>query len=255
MKRTIISCLFLVLCVSLVQAQTAKDNAVSTGKVKEEISKILQEMADAWPRKDQKVFERYLASSYLILNPSNEIETRAAVVQSVGQGLELPEGMKIKISVEGLEVTTEGNSAVAIYRHVFEMDSPQFQMKSPQRVSTFFVRNGNTWLVLAEHRTYLPNIRPTKKMDPKALDAITGEYQAEGGKTAVVTREGDKIYSQKTDFPKLELTPDSESTFYAKQGNQVTSFTFIRDNEGKVLYMVVHNPLPDSTVFVRKKIK
>ena len=252
MKKTIISCLLLLLSLTLAQAQTAKDNAVNTGKVKEEISKILQEMTEGLLRKDQKLFERYLAPSYFVVNPENEIVNKAKMIQSLST-MDMPEG--IKMTVEDLEVNAEGNSAVATYRHVFEMDSPQFQMKSQQRVSTFFVRNGNNWQVLAEHRTYLRNIRPPKKLEVKALDAIIGEYQAEDGKTAIVTREGDKIYSQKTASPKLELIPDTESTFNAKLGNQITTFTFIRDNEGKVTYMIVSNPLPDSSVFVRKKIK
>ncbi len=84
---------------------------------------------------------------------------------------------------------------------------------------------------------------------------MLGEYQAEGGKTAIVTRDGDRVYSQKTDSPKLELIPENESTFYATIEYQETALTFIRDNEGNVTHMVVHNPLPDSRVLVCKKIK
>ena len=204
MKKTIISCLILLLSVTLVQAQTAKDNAVNTGKVKEEISKILQEMTDGLLRKDQKLFERYLAPSYFVVNPENEIVNKAKMIQSLST-MDMPEGMKIRMAVEDLEVNAEGNSAVATYRHVFEVDSSQLQMKSQQRVTSFFVRNGNTWQLLAEHRTYLPEIRVPKKIAAKALDAILGEYQAEGGKTAIVTRDGDRVYSQKTGSPKLEL--------------------------------------------------
>ena len=72
------------------------------------------------------------------------------MVQAVGKGLELPEGMKVKMTVEELEVFVEGSSAVAIYHNVFEMVSPQVQARSPQRVSTYFVRKGNSWQILAD---------------------------------------------------------------------------------------------------------
>ena len=255
MKRKIVLSLFLLLCVTLAQAQipTAKNKPEDSSKLKEEIGKILQELADASMRRDEKTFDRYLAPAFLLVNPQNETKTRAEFLSSVTS--EIPPNFKVSITDEELEVNGDKNSAVATYRELFAIGQNQERLELPQRVSTFFVRNGSNWQILAQHRTYLPQIPVPRKLDSKTLDAITGEYQIEGGGTVMVTREGDKVYSQRTNSVKLELTPDSEITFYAKMGNQVMGFAFIRDSGGKVTYMIVGPPPPGAGLLIRKKIK
>ena len=185
MKKKFILSLFLLFCVTVVQAQPTKFDAVEASKVKEALRKIIQELSDAYVTQDQKVFERYLSPSFFMISPEDRVSTKALVLQIVGKGSELPKGIKVKSKVEDLEVTYEGNSAAAIYHETFEteMNGTWLDSKSLQRVSAFFIRQGSTWQLLTEHRTYRPMIRTAKKIDPKILEAIAGEYQAEEGKT------------------------------------------------------------------------
>ncbi len=257
MKKTIMLSLFFLFCVTLTQAQPAKYDAVEASKVKEAIRKIIQELSDAYVTQDQKVFERYLSPSFFMISPEDRVSTKALVLQVVEKGSEFPKGMKVKSKIEDLEVTYEGNSAAAIYHETFEteMNGTLFDTKSLQRVSAFFVRQGNNWQLLTEHRTYRPMIRTTKRIDPKMLDAVVGEYQAEEGKTTIVTLADGKLFSQKTGSPKFELLPENDATFYAKLGNLEMIFAFTKDSGGKVTHMVIVNPAPASSVLIRPKIK
>lgn len=54
------------------------------------------------------------------------------------------------------------------------------------------------------------------KLDSKVLDSLVGKYDAGMGLTMTVTREGDRLFGQLPNQPKLELLPTSETTFFVK---------------------------------------
>ncbi len=246
-------CLLLAATLLYAQAPTAQDDPA---KLKAEIGKILLEISEAYGRRDPKVYERYLAPTFSMVNPQNEPRTGPGMRISQAIVREFPAEAKVSSRIENLEVTGDQRAAVATYIDLMSFELNQNRNEMRQRVSSFFVRNGETWQLLAQHRTYLSPVRTPKKLEAKALDAIVGEYQAEDGKPVIVSREGDTLFSQRADGPKLKLTPENDTAFYANVGGTLeTIFTFLRNDEGKVTQMIVHNPLPANSVFVRKKIK
>ena len=55
------------------------------------------------------------------------------------------------------------------------------------------------------------------KVDTKVFDALVGKYDAGMGMTMTVTREGNRLFGQIANQPKIELLPTSETTYYVKQ--------------------------------------
>jgi uncharacterized protein YneR len=84
----------------------------------------------------------------------------------------------------------------------------------------------------------LPAARKAAAVDPKIYDRYTGEYELSPGFTIVILRRGDKLISQATGQPEVELFPESETRFFLKEVD--AQVDFVKDGAGKVTGLVVH---------------
>ena len=87
---------------------------------------------------------------------------------------------------------------------------------------------------------YIPGLIPERtaaKVAPKVFDAYVGQYQPNPSTVFTVTREVDKLMVQQG-TEKLELVPESESTFFMRENRQLT-YNFIKDEKGQVTHLVV----------------
>jgi CubicO group peptidase (beta-lactamase class C family) len=74
--------------------------------------------------------------------------------------------------------------------------------------------------------------RATVKVNPAIYEAYVGTYEVQGGPVVTISREGDSLKAQPAGQPKIELLPESETSFYVKVADAV--LTFHRDASGKV---------------------
>jgi CubicO group peptidase (beta-lactamase class C family) len=77
-----------------------------------------------------------------------------------------------------------------------------------------------------------PSPRATANVDVTNFDAFCGEYELKPGVLVTVTREGNRIYAKATGLPRVELLPETESTFFIKEDESRVSFG--RDKTGQV---------------------
>jgi CubicO group peptidase (beta-lactamase class C family) len=85
----------------------------------------------------------------------------------------------------------------------------------------------------------IPGRRLEAKVDPKLFDDYAGRYEADEPKvTVTVTREGDRLMARLTGQPKLQLFPESETSFFDKAVD--ARVEFIKDKSGKVTHLVIH---------------
>ncbi len=82
-----------------------------------------------------------------------------------------------------------------------------------------------------------PRLRTAIKVDPKIYDALVGEYEFGAGRIITITREGDKLFAQRTNGPRDEILPASESTFFLTSAD--VELTFLKDETGKTSGMVL----------------
>ena len=88
---------------------------------------------------------------------------------------------------------------------------------------------------------YIPGLIPERtaaKIDPKILDAYTGQYQ-HPSVVFTVTREGDKLWLQQgPNSEKQELLPENTTNFFMNENRRLT-YSFVKDENGEVAYLVV----------------
>jgi len=80
----------------------------------------------------------------------------------------------------------------------------------------------------------LPSERKPAVIDPKHLDSYVGQYELGPEVTYTITREGDKLFGQRTGRAKEELLPLCVDTFYRK-GTWRGEKVFQRDGQGRVI--------------------
>jgi CubicO group peptidase (beta-lactamase class C family) len=86
-------------------------------------------------------------------------------------------------------------------------------------------------------RYTIPVPRTVAKVDPAVFDQYTGTYDLRPGFAIVITREGDSLMAQATGQGKLELFPESPTTFFAKVVE--LSMTFARGADGTITHLVL----------------
>jgi CubicO group peptidase (beta-lactamase class C family) len=84
----------------------------------------------------------------------------------------------------------------------------------------------------------LPRPRKVAAVDPKLYDAYAGRYQIAPNTIATFTREGDRLMTQISNQPKIEVFPESETVFFLKVVD--ATITFFKDAKGKVTHIVIH---------------
>lgn len=74
--------------------------------------------------------------------------------------------------------------------------------------------------------------------DPRAFDRYVGMYQVGPGATMVVSRDGDRFYSQITGQPRLEVLAESDRKFFLKAVD--AQLTFDLDSVGAATQVTLH---------------
>ncbi len=69
-------------------------------------------------------------------------------------------------------------------------------------------------------------------VDTKVYDAYVGEYEIAPGFVLTITREGNSLMSQATGQAKVEIFPESETTFFLRVVD--AKVTFVKDPQGRV---------------------
>lgn len=95
-------------------------------------------------------------------------------------------------------------------------------------------------LGIAAH--YIPGLIPERtvaRIDPKILDAYTGQYQVNPSTVFTISREGDKLLLQQGSDPeKRNLLPETATNFFTNENRRLT-YSFVKDEKGEVTFLVV----------------
>ena len=96
----------------------------------------------------------------------------------------------------------------------------------------------------------LPAEKKAAAVDPKTYDSLAGDYELAPGFIITILRRGDKLISQATGQPEVELFPESETRFSLKVAD--AQVDFVKDADGRVTGLVLHQGGQDMPA---KKIK
>jgi D-alanyl-D-alanine carboxypeptidase len=98
-------------------------------------------------------------------------------------------------------------------------------------------------LYLADRAAAIAIGRPFEKrssitLAPEILDRYVGVYRVDESTLRYVTREGNRLFTQRSGWPRLETRATSETEFFYP--NSSSHFEFFLDDDGHVTHMLMH---------------
>lgn len=98
---------------------------------------------------------------------------------------------------------------------------------------------GERLLKLLDGQTVEPlKLKVPRRLPPELLDQYVGNYEMLPNVAIHVTREGDRLWAQATNQPRLRIYPETDTTFFYRAVD--ARITFVRGADGRVNKLVVH---------------
>lgn len=238
MRRAILSAALAMMLGSFsAHAQNANDAAGSKSNegVVEQLKRAMQELLDAVAPGDVAVWQKYLAEGCIYTDEEGNVRTKEELLKELKP---LPKGYVGTIKMGEPKVFVQDNVIVMSHR-----DREELELYG-QKIVTWFHstdtwarQKDGQWRLAAAHVVAIPNERKPIAVSPNKLDEYVGQYQLAADVIYTVTREGDKLFGQRTGRAKEELLGLCADTFYRRgvwRGEKV----FERDARGKVVRML-----------------
>lgn len=102
----------------------------------------------------------------------------------------------------------------------------------------FFPANQIPRSIMLDFPYEIPLERKVAKVDTKIYEKLCGDYELEPGFVLSITKENNRIFSQATDQPKLEIFPESDYFYFLKKINAQLEFT--KDKKGAITSLTLH---------------
>ena len=223
-------------------AQPAQVDA--NGKAEREILAALKEFDEAGAKGDNAVRERFYLDDALFIDVWGNLNNRVRPAPSVNSHHHhnAPARDEIKVQVYG--------DAAWVSSRLTVKDGTKV---TQTRTSGLWVKRDGRWQLAAWQVNRLLPERASIKVDPKIYDAYAGQYQRDSGGVLVITREGDSLMMQPGGTTqKQTLLPESANSFFSKDKRLPTTFTFVKDEQGRVTHLTVRAEEQESTL---KKIQ
>ena len=240
--RLLFSILILVAMFSVAIGQIRNESAQKGSE--QELKRLEDEWLNSYLRGDKPSFDRIVADDFTRTDESGKFATKAeerALVQAP------PPGVNASLTNEDMHVRVHGNAAIVTGRIISKV---QGGLNFQSRFTDTFIKRGNSWQVVARHYSRVPTERVAINLDSGIYDAYVGQYEIAPNVVLDITKDGEKLMSQTTGQPKMELLPESEIEFFIK--GFTAQFLFVRDGTGRVTKLIVNQ---DGQRATAKKLK
>ena len=235
MKKQAILFIVLTALVSLLNARTVAAIQNSRDAIIEQLERAMQELLDAIPPGDVAVWQKHLAEGCLYTDEEGNVKTKEDLLKELKP---LPTGYVGSIKMGEPKIFVQDNVIIMSHRDREELELyGQKLITWFHSTDTWAKQKDGQWKLAAVHVMAIPNERKPIAIDPKKLDAYVGRYELAADVTYTITREGDRLFGQRTGRAKEELLPLCADAFYRKgvwRGEKV----FERDGDGKVVRML-----------------
>lgn len=209
-----------------------KNETSAQNNVEQELKRLENEWLNSYLRGDKQTFDRIVADDFTRTDEGGKFATKAEEKELIQAP---PASVNASLTNEGMQVRVYGETAVVTGRIVSKVqDSLNFQ----SRFTDTFVKRKGRWQVVARHYSRIPAERTVINLDSKIYDAYVGQYELMPNVVINMTKEGEKLMSQTTGQPKMELVPESEIEFFIKGFS--AQFVFVRDESGRVTKLIIN---------------
>ena len=217
--------LLLVLLLHPTPAPAGKANGTEA-----ELRRMTGELLGAVASGDWAVWDKYLDDSMVYTSEDGRTLTKSQLKAEIKP---LPPGFSGTIEVESAEVHLYGDAAVVSHE-----DLERENVFDQKLVTDTWIRKGGRWrLVASQVLVRLQDPAPASLVDRRVWADYAGRYDLSPSVSFVVTREGDRLFGQRTGRAKQELLPETETVFF-NAGAPRTRKIFARDAAGKVVRII-----------------
>lgn len=234
MKQAILFILLAALF-GLLPAQTDAAIQNSRDAIIEQLKRATQELLDAVAPGDVAVWKKYLAEGCLYTDEEGNVKTKDDLLNELKP---LPKGYIGSIKMGEPKVFIQDNIIVMSHRDREELElHGQKLITWFHSTDTWAKQKDGQWRLAAAQIMAIPNDRKPIAVSPEKLEAYVGQYQLATDVIYTITREGDRLFGQRTGRAREELLPLCEDTFYRKgvwRGEKV----FEREDNGKIVRML-----------------
>ena len=203
--------------------------------VVQQLKQASQELLDAIAPGKKEVWEKYLAEGSIYADEEGRVLTKDELLKELTP---LPAGYIGSIKMGDAKVLVQDN--VIVLSHLDREELELYGQKivtNYHATDTWAKQSDGQWRRVSTQVMAIPNERKPAKIDSKVLDAYLGQYQLSPEVTYTISREGERLFGQRTGRNKEELLPLCVDIFYRKgiwRGEKV----FDRDAQGVVVRML-----------------
>lgn len=195
----------------------------------DELVRRTQELVDAVAAGDQAPWKKYFADDSMYFDEKGRNMSKEKLVADITP---LPAGSSGKIVVQNPQSHIEGNVAILSYDlDETEIIYGQVEKARYHETDTWMRRNGEWKIIAAQALRYYQDPAPGA-VDAREFKDYVGTYEIAPGKTLTISQEGQQLFLQRKDRPKIELVPEGGPVFFRKGVEGRTLFR--RDVSGRV---------------------
>jgi Domain of unknown function (DUF4440)/Domain of unknown function (DUF3471) len=198
-----------------------------------DLERLTQELLDAITRGDRDPWLQYLDDDCLITTEDGRTLTKRELIDQIHP---LPAGYSGALKMANPKVRSYGTTAVITYDALETETIYGQELKTRYHTTDTYLFGFGHWRMIASQGTAIPKDPPLAKVDPRIYDAYAGTYELAPGVTYTVTREGEKLFGQRSDRPRQELLPEAEDRFFISGFRGVK--VFVRDKTGRAVRML-----------------
>jgi hypothetical protein len=195
----------------------------------DELVRRTQELCDAVAVGKQAPWKRYYAEDAMYFDEKGRSMDKAKLVADIAP---LPEGYSGTIRVTRPQSRLVGTTAILSY----DLDETEIiygqHLTARYHGTDTWMFRGGQWQIVATQMLRYYEDPAVGKVDSARLDEFTGIYELGPGVTMSVTRDGDRLYSKRSDRAKELLLPETGELFFRAgvEGRRL----FRRDGSGRV---------------------
>jgi hypothetical protein len=217
---------------ALLPSQDGAATQHSSDAVVSQLKQATQELLDAVAPGETAVWQKYLAEGCIYTDEEGNVKMKEDLLKELKP---LPKGYVGSIKMGEPKVFIQADIIVMSHR-----DREDLELYGQKLITWFHSTDtwarhkDGQWKLVAVQVMAIPNERKPIVISPKKLDEYVGQYQLAPDVIYTITREGDKLFGQRTGRAKEELLPLCADTLFRKgvwRGEKV----FERDAKGKVV--------------------
>ena len=191
---------------------------------------LSQQLLDAVGAGDTAVWSRVLDDQGVFVDEEGNVRDKRTVLSELRP---LPPGISGHICITAPHATLSRDVAVLTYDAMESAVVYGQEHHTHYHTTDTYVRRGGQWRLLGSQVAVLPAEHTAVDIRPETLDDFVGEYALTEGIAYRVTREGDRLYGERTGGRREELLPLGVDRFFrigARRGERI----FRRDAFGRV---------------------